>query len=121
MTNNAQPFPMFRFSNPNPILLPGVFRRLGPVRGVFFLTKLETARAKPGARLSGIRLNMKPRPNVEVGFSRTIMFGGKGNADIDIGDYLQIFWPKNVQGEENQLAGFDASWRTLLPEYIPAR
>ena len=121
MTNNAQPFPMFQLSNPSPILLPGMFRRLGPVRGFFFLTKLEAARNKPGARLSGIRLNMKPRPNVEVGFSRTIMFGGSGNADIGMGDYLQIFWPKNFQGEENQLAGFDASWRTPLPEFIPAR
>jgi hypothetical protein len=121
MTNNAQPFPMFSFSNPNPILLPGVFRRLGPIRGIFFLAKLETDRVRSGARLSGIRLNIKPLPSIEVGFSRTIMYGGSGNADIGPKDHLQILWPKNIQGEENQLAGFDASWRMRLPGFLPAR
>jgi hypothetical protein len=66
-------------------------------------------------------LDFKLTPNFEIGLNRTIMFGGKGNAPVDWKDYTQIFWPKNFQGEENQLAGFDWSWRLPLPSYLPAR
>jgi len=121
MSTNAEPFTMVKVENARPILLPWIFKYLGPLRSTFFLTKLEKDRDKPEARLSGLRMDFKPLPNVEVGLSRTVMFGGEGNADIDYRDYLQIFWPKNIQGEENQLAGFDVDWRINMPRPIPTR
>ncbi|MCF7972512.1 MAG: capsule assembly Wzi family protein [Phycisphaerae bacterium] len=121
MSTNAEPFTMLKIANDQPIVLPGILRFLGPMRGVFFLTELESNRTIPNAKLTGVRLDFKLTPNLEVGLNRTIMFGGQGNAPIGMKDYLQIFWPTNIQGEENQLAGFDWSWRLPLPSYVPAR
>ena len=117
---NMENLTLFKVSNPNPILLPGFLRVLGPFKFTYFLTELEEERVIPKAKFTGVRLSIKPHPTLEIGGSRTIMFGGQGAPDIGIGDYLQIFWPKNVQGHENQLASFDVSWRTPLPEFIPA-
>ena len=121
MSNNAEPFTMLKVSNPEPIQLPWVFQRLGPFKAVYFLTKLEGNRDHPGVRLTGVRLSVKPHPSIELGGSRTIMFGGAGVPDIGIKDYLQIFWPNNIQANENQLASLDASWRIPMPGQVPAR
>ena len=121
MTTNAEPQTMIKVANDQPIVLPGILGILGPIRGVFFVSELESNRTIPKTKFTGVRVNFKPVPDFEVGLSRTIMFGGVGNAPIDFKDYAQIFWPKNVQGEENQLAGFDIAWKLPLPKYLPAR
>lgn len=121
MSTNAEPLTMLKIANDQAIVLPGLLRFLGPMRAVYFLTELESNRTIPDAKLTGLRVDFKVTPNFEVGLNRTIMFGGQGNAPIGAWDYLQIFWPKNVQGQENQLAGFDWAWRLPLPDYIPAR
>ena len=36
MSNNIEPFKMIKISNPHPILLPWIFRRLGPFKAVWF-------------------------------------------------------------------------------------
>jgi len=121
MSNNAAPFTMLKVSNPEPIQLPWLLQRLGPFKAVYFLARLEDNRDHPGTRLTGMRLSVKPYPNLELGGSRVIMFGGAGVPRIGIEDYLQIFWPNNIQGYENQLASVDASWQILLPGPVPAR
>ncbi|MCP4456127.1 MAG: capsule assembly Wzi family protein [Planctomycetes bacterium] len=121
MSTNAEPMNLLKVSNDQPILLPSFLRFLGPMRAVYFLSELESNRTIPDAKLTGVRLDFKPTPNFEVGLNRTIMFGGQGNAPINWKHYMQIFWPNNIQGEENQLAGFDWAWRLPLPGYLPAR
>ncbi len=121
MSNNARPFTMLKVSNPKPIQLPWILDRLGPFKAVYFLTELEENRDHPHTRLTGIRLSVKPHPGIELGGSRAIMFGGGDVPGIGVKDYLQIFWPMNIQGYENQVASIDASWRIRLPAWIPAR
>ena len=121
MSNNAAPFTMLKVSNPEPIQLPWLLEHLGPFKAVGFLARLEDNRDHPGTRLTGMRLSVMPYPNLELGGSRVIMFGGGGVPEIGARDYLQIFWPNNIQGSENQLASVDASWQIPLPRPIPAR
>ncbi|MFC1760951.1 capsule assembly Wzi family protein [Planctomycetota bacterium] len=118
ISNNAEPYTMLKISNDQPILLPWIFRYLGPFKAVYFVTELEKERYQPQAQFSGLRLNMKPHPLVDFGLSRTIMFGGD-NFDIGLWDYLQIFWPKNVQGNENQMSSIDLSIRVPMPKAVP--
>ncbi len=113
MSNNAEPFTMVKVSNPQPLLLPWVFRILGPFKGQWFLTQLEEDRHIPKAKLSGVRLNIKPFPLLEFGASRVVMFGGEGVPNVDLLDYAKMFLATNEQAENNQIAGFDAS--VLLP------
>jgi capsule assembly protein Wzi len=113
MSNNAQPLPMIKITNPQPIQLPWIFRRLGPFRTQWFLAELEEDRDIPGAKLSAIRLNFKPHARWEIGFSRTIMFGGTGVPKVNLYDYAKMFLARTEQVENNQLAGLDTS--ILLP------
>ncbi len=113
MSNNAEPLTMVKVTNPHPIPLPWIFRRLGPFRAEWFLAKLEDDRDVPEAKFSGIRLNIKPHPLLEFGVSRVSMFGGKGRPSVGFVDYVKLFLAGTEQVEDNQLAGFDAS--LLIP------
>jgi len=117
MSNNAEPFKMVKLSTPGPIKLPWIFSGLGPFKFVWFLTQLEKDRPVAEPKLTGMRVNFKPHPAVELGLSRAIIFDGDGRPKYTLGDYWKAFSGRNeaLSGnrENNQLAGFDAS--VLLP------
>ncbi len=115
MTNNAEPFDMVKVSNSRPIILPWVFRYLGPFKTTWFLTELEKDREVPEPYLTGFRVNFKPLPVLEIGASRVIMMGGDGRPDVDFGDILKVITGENISGAEedtsNQIASVDFSLR----------
>jgi hypothetical protein len=117
MSNNAEPFKMVKLSTPSPIKLPWILSGLGPFKMVWFLTQLEEDRPIPRPNLTGVRINFKPHPAVELGLSRAIIFGGEGRPKYSFGDYLKAFSGNNESLSDNkdndQLGGFDAS--VLLP------
>ncbi len=121
VSNNAKPFDMVRVTNPSPMLLPWLFRHLGPFRLDMFLTELEADRHIPEPYLFGMRVNVKPRPWLELGASRVMMYGGQGQPGVGLGKFLELFVGKGTnvyrsQGQENvvnQIAAFDA--RVKIP------
>ncbi len=126
MSNNARPLTMVKVTNPQPVQLPWILRSLGPFRAQWFLTELDDDRVISDARLSGVRVNFKPLAVWEVGFSRLVMFGGRGVPHVGPIDYAEMFFALSEQAENNQLAGFDTS--LLLPladipygSYLPLR
>ena len=121
MSNNAQPLTMVKITNPQPLQLPWIFRSLGPFKGEWFLAELEEDRDVPEARLSGVRINMRPHPQLELGASRVVMFGGRGVPRVDCLDYFKTFFASSEQQENNQLAGFDASFLQPLGDGMPLR
>ena len=96
---------MIKVTNPQPIQLPWILQALGPVKGQWFLSQLEEDRDIPEAKLSGIRLNIKPHPLVELGASRVVMFGGQGVPRVDFVDYAKMFVARSEQAENNQIGG----------------
>jgi hypothetical protein len=125
MSNNADPFKMVKISNPGPISLPWLFRALGPFKVVWFLTKLEEDRPIPKPYLTGMRVEFKPHPAVEIGLSRTMIFAGDGRSSYNIVDYFKAFLGSNeaLAGnlDNDQLAGFDASVLLPVDSFLPAR
>ena len=116
LTNNAKPLDMVRINNPSPILLPWVFKYLGPFHLDVFWSRLENDRAVPEPYFAGMRVNMKPLPWVEFGATRTIMFGGDGRPDVDFDDFITILGGKNLDGDadnSNSIAAIDM--RIYLP------
>jgi hypothetical protein len=117
MSSNAEPFKMIKLSNPTPVSLPWIFQALGPFKVVWFLTQLEDDRPIPEPLLTGIRLNFKPHPAVELGLSRTMIFGGEGRDTYSLNDYFKALLGRNesLSGDKDndQLGGFDAS--VLVP------
>ena len=125
MSSNAEPFKMIKLSNPAPVLLPWIFQALGPFKLVWFLTQLEEDRPVPRPNLTGMRINFKPHPAVELGLSRAILFGGEGRPKYGFGDYLKAFFGNNesLSGdkENDQLGGFDASVLLPIDWLLPAK
>ena len=110
VSNNAEPMTMLRLTNPQPVILPWIFKYLGPFRFVVFATRLEKERDVPEPYLWGMRVNFKPHPYLEIGLQRTALLGGKGRSE-DLGTWLKSLTGKgeNVPGVEagDQRAGFD--------------
>jgi hypothetical protein len=111
LTNNADPFDMIRLTNPNPVLLPWIFKYLGPFRFDLFLTELEDSRVVPEPYFGGLRLEIKPFPWLSLGACRTVMFGGDGRPSVGFSDFMTIVSGKNLSGDDdtsNSIAGLDA-------------
>ncbi|RLB71244.1 MAG: hypothetical protein DRH07_06970 [Deltaproteobacteria bacterium] len=116
LTNNAKPLDMVRINTPSPILLPWVFKYLGPFHFDVFWSRLEKDRAVPEPYFAGMRFDMKPLSWVEFGATRTIMFGGDGRPDVHFDDFITILGGKNLDGDEdnsNSIASID------LKIYLP--
>jgi hypothetical protein len=93
---------------------------LGPWQLVTFMSQLESERHIPDARLWGMRLNIRPLKSLELGFSRTAMWGGDGRPG-DLDTFLNLLLGKDNRGDAgieenksnepgNQLAGIDWRW-----------
>jgi len=108
MTNNARPFDLIKISNSQPFLLPV----LGPFKFNIFVSRLDYGEPSvPKPLLYGLRLNFKPFPIFELGFSQIAIFAGEGRGDLSFGDYFKILYSnKNRDGtklDSNQQVAVD--------------
>jgi hypothetical protein len=118
-TNNAQSYPGIRLHNPVPIAVPGLFSFLGNAQYDLFLARLESDRPIPNPLLFGMRLAARPNRFLELGLSRSMIFGGEGH-DGGIDAWWDAFQGEktNDPGEEglvNQIAGFDITLTLPFP------
>ena len=112
-TNNAQSYPGIRFHNPVPIAVPGFFSFLGNVQYDLFFARLEEDRPIPNPVLFGMRLATRPSRYLEVGFSRSMIYGGEGH-DSGLSAWWDAFKGQNTnepseEGLVNQIAGIDVT------------
>ena len=114
MSNNAPPLTMVKISTPQPVELPWILSHAGPFKAQWFLAELEEHRDFPNAKLSGMRLNFRPHPLLELGASRVMMFGGSGQSHVGLFDYGKMWVAAEEREENNQLAGIDGSIRIPL-------
>ncbi len=76
LSHNAESLDMVRLCNPQPVLLPWIAKHLGPFQFTLFVARLEKDRDLSRPYLGGLRLQIKPLPYLELGVSRTALFGG---------------------------------------------
>jgi hypothetical protein len=112
-TNNAQSYPGIRLHNPVPIAVPGLFSFLGNVQYDLFLARLESDRPIPNPYLFGMRLAARPGRFLELGVSRSMIYGGEGQ-DSGLSAWWDAFKGENTNdpgdsGLVNQIAGFDVT------------
>ena len=74
LSDNAQPIDMLRLTNPSPWTLPSFLRWLGPIRWDSFFGLMAGHHYPPTPGIDGQKISFKPTPNLEFGFSRTIVF-----------------------------------------------
>jgi len=91
-SDNIEPANMIRLVNPEPFLLPGFLRHLGPVRVDQFFARLEGRPYVPNPFVYGQKINVKLFPFLELGFGRRTMIGGNGSGNpLTTGNLLRSF------------------------------
>lgn len=111
LANNAPPFNLISIASHRPFRLPGRLGILGLWDVSALLTQLEEDRDFPRAKLAGLRVGLIPARFMEVGLTRSIIFGGEGRPALTALDYIKAFFAigENETGklDNNQLGGID--------------
>jgi hypothetical protein len=100
-SNNAENIYSFRINRIEPLHIPLLSILLGPVRYEFLVGSLQghTYPNEPWVHMEKIAFN--PTSNFEFGFSRTIIWGGKGHVPITFGSFWHSFTSfQNVSAAE---------------------
>jgi Capsule assembly protein Wzi/PAP2 superfamily len=114
-SDNAEPMDMLRLTNPSPWRLPTFFQWLGPMRWDFFFGLMAGHHYPPHPAVDGQKISFKPTPNLEFGFSRTIVFrpvtlGMFWRGVSSFGDNKTTI-PGSVADVGDRRGGFDFSYR----------
>jgi hypothetical protein len=100
-SNNAENIYSFRINRVEPLRIPGISRLLGPFRYDFFVGSLKghTSPNEPWVHVE--KISFKPTPNLEMGFERTVIWGGRGHVPITVHSFLKSFFSfQNVTAAE---------------------
>jgi hypothetical protein len=121
-SDNSDPLPMLKLNQVRALVLPWVFRYLGPVRLEGFFGRLEGYDYPRAPYIHGEKIMVKPSRNLEIGLSRTAIAFGQGIpftfrnlaatyfSTADIGSNPN---PKDFPGK--RFGGFDAAYRLPYP------
>jgi len=114
-SDNAEPMDMLRLTNPSPWRLPSFFHWLGPMRWDFVFGLMAGHHYPANPAVDGQKISFKPTPNLEFGFSRTIVFrpvtlGMFWRGFISFGDNKTTI-PGSAADVGDRHGGFDFSYR----------
>jgi hypothetical protein len=104
--NNAEDIYHFQIDRVEPLRVPGLSRLTGPFRYDFFVGSLKghTDPNDPWVHME--KISFKPTKNLEFGFDRMVIWGGKGHEPITIHTFLKSFFSfQNVSVAEKLSAG----------------
>lgn len=135
-SNNAENIYAFQINRVEPLYIPLLSRITGPFRYDFLVGELQGHTyipnpAYPGPNQPNVfnpghpwvhveKISFRPTQNLEFGFSRTVIWGGKGHEPITIHTFLKSFFSvANVGAAEKdgrsdpgaRFATFDFSYR----------
>jgi len=118
LSDNADPMYMLRFTRTTPLVLPGIFKYLGQIRGEFLFARLSGHQFPRGPFFNLQKLSLHPTKNLEIGFTRSSIWAGEGHPFtahgleknlFSFGDTLGGFGDRNDPGDRK--SGFDFSYR----------
>ncbi len=91
-SNNAENIYAFHINRVEPLHVPLLSILTGPLRYEFLVGSLKghTYPNDPWVHLE--KISLKPTSNLEVGFERTVIWGGKGHEPITLHSFLRSFF-----------------------------
>jgi Capsule assembly protein Wzi len=119
-SNNAENIYAFQIDRTEPLNVPLLSRLTGPFRYLFFVGSLKGHSDPNDPWMHLEKISFKPTANVEIGFSRAAIWGGKDHVPITIHSFLKSFFSfQNVPSAEKfsradpgaRFGTFDFSWR----------
>jgi len=125
ISNNAEPIYALRINRVVPLRIPLLSDVLGPFRYEFLFGSLKGNRYPKAPWVHAQKFSFKPTRNVEIGFSRVVIFAGEGHVPLTFGSFWHSFTSfSNVSVAEKQSrndpgfrsSSFDFSWRLPFVE-----
>ena len=119
-SNNAENIWSFRINRAEPLRIPGLSRLTGPFRYDFIVGPLRGHTFPADPWVHAEKISFRPTENLEFGFERTVIWGGKGHVPITIHSFLKSFFSfSGVSAEEKfsrndpgaRFGAFDFSYR----------
>jgi hypothetical protein len=91
-SNNAENIYSFRINRTEPLFIPLLSLLTGPFRYEFLVGSLKghTYPNDPWMHLE--KISFRPTENLEFGFERTVIWGGKGHEPINLHTFLRSFF-----------------------------
>jgi hypothetical protein len=100
-STNAENTYAFEINRVEPLRIPGLSRLIGPIRYDFFVGALPGHTYPIDPWVHAEKISFKPTRNLEFGFERTVIWGGKGHVPITVHSFLKSFFSfQNVSAEE---------------------
>ncbi len=91
-SNNAENIYSFRINRVEPLRIFLLSRLLGPVRYDFFYGSLKGHTYPNSPYVHSETLAFQPTKNLQMGFERTIIFGGAGHTPVTLHNFLKGFF-----------------------------
>ena len=119
-SNNAENIYAFQIDRIEPLYIPLLSKITGPFRYQFLVGSLKGHVDPRDPWMHVEKVSFKPTENLEFGFERSVIWGGKGHVPITIHSFLKSFFSlQNVSAEEKfsrndpgaRFGAFDFSYR----------
>jgi len=91
-SNNPQPPWRVQLRSQEAFELPGFLRPLGQFKLIFHVMQLDNDQVFPRPYVTSARLSWAPFSFLELGFGRSVTFGGKGRPGVKGRDFPRIFF-----------------------------
>lgn len=91
-SNNAENIYSFRINRIEPLNVPLLSKLTGPFRYEFLVGPLKGHIYPIDPWVHVEKISVRPTANVELGFERTVIWGGKGHEPINIKSFLRSFF-----------------------------
>jgi len=91
-SNNAENIYAFHINRIEPLMVPGLSRLTGPFRYEFLVGSLKGHTSPNDPWVHVEKISLKPTRNLEFGFERTVIWGGKNHEPINLHTFLRSFF-----------------------------
>jgi Capsule assembly protein Wzi len=91
-SNNAENIYSFRINRVEPLQIPLLSRITGPFRYEFLIGPLKGHIYPRDPWLHVEKISFKPTENLEFGFERSVIWGGKGHEPVNLHTFLKSFF-----------------------------
>lgn len=119
-SNNAENIYAFHVTRIEPLELPLLSRLTGPFRYEFMIGPLKGHTYPIDPWVHEEKLSFRPTENLEFGFQRTVIWGGKGHEPVNLKSFLRSFFSLSApdaakknspQDPGARFGAFDCSYR----------
>ena len=123
-SNNAEDIYAFHIDRVEPLNIPLLSRLTGPFRYEFLVGSLKGHIAPNDPWVHVEKFSFRPTRDLEFGFERTVIWGGKGHEPVTLGTFLRSFFSTQPTYPAEKLSArdpgarfsaFDFSYRLPFP------